>query len=179
MGSIKQGNIKCYNKNRQKKNLGYLSMSSLQHIYETNFESWVNQHIQLLKTGNVHELDVEHLIEELEGMAKRDRNELVNHLVILLAHLLKWQFKLNQLTEHWAEFTGKSWKTSIIEQRYRVQAQLEENPSLKNYLDEALLKAYPKAIKLAKKETGLDTFPEQCPYQVQQVLDDDFYPISE
>ena len=47
---------------------------------------------------------------------------------------------------------------------------------MQNYLEDALQKAYPKAVSLAKKETGLNCFPKQCPYQVQQILDDNFYP---
>ena len=153
-------------------------MTTLQQAYETNFEHWISQHIELLKADKLNELDTEHLIEELEGMAKqRDRTELISHLKILLAHLLKWQFQLNQLSEQWAEFIEKSWRNSIIEQRSEIQDQLEENPSLQNYLEQALQKAYPKAVSLAKKETGLNCFPAQCPYQIQQILDDDFYPV--
>ena len=154
-------------------------MSTLQQAYETNFEHWVSQHIELLKTGKLNELDTEHLIEELEGMAKRDRTALISHLKILLVHLLKWQFQLNQLSDQWAEFTGKSWTNSIIEQRSEIQDQLEETPSLQNYLEQALQKAYPKAVSLAKKETGLNCFPAQCPYQIQQILDEDFYPTPD
>ncbi|WP_353570748.1 DUF29 domain-containing protein [Candidatus Albibeggiatoa sp. nov. BB20] len=154
-------------------------MTVLKQEYDTNFESWVSQHIDLLKARQWQAVDVEHLIEELEGLAKRDRNELVSHLVILLTHLLKWQFQLNQLSEKWTEFTGKSWKTSIIEQRYHIQEQLDNYPSLKNYLADALIRAYPKAVSLAKKETGLSHFPQVCPYTIEQLLDSDFYPTPE
>ncbi len=130
-------------------------MNALQLEYEQDFHSWIEKHINLLKTGNINDLDKEHLIEELEGMANRDRNELVSHLVILIAHLLKWQFQLNQLTERWGEFKGSSWRASIIEQRYRVKDQLESIPSLKRSLEEAVIKAYPKAVSLAIDETGL------------------------
>ena len=156
-----------------------MTTTILKQEYDSNFENWVSQHIDLLKAKQWQAMDVEHLIEELEGLAKRDRNELVSHLVILLAHLLKWQFQLNQLSERWSEFTGKSWKTSIIEQRYRIQEQLDNYPSLKSYLDDALVRAYPKAISLAKKETGLSDFPQVCPYTIEQLLDSDFYPESE
>lgn len=153
-------------------------MSTLATEYEHNFENWVNQHIALLQAGRMDELDVEHLIEELASMAKRDRNELISHLVILLAHLLKWEFQLRQLSETWQQFTGKSWHHSILEQRYRIQAQLENSPSLKNYLAEAVDKAYPKAVILAAKETQLpiSEFPNSCSYQIDQLLDDEFYP---
>jgi len=138
----------------------------------------LEKHINFLKTGQVHDLDKEHLIEELEGMANRDRNELVSHLVILIAHLLKWQFQLNQLNERWSDFKGSSWRASIIEQRYRLKDQLESIPSLKRSLEEAITKAYPKAVSLAVKETGLSPkiFPKECPYLIEQLLDDDFYP---
>jgi hypothetical protein len=153
-------------------------MPLLQTEYEQDYESWVKQHITLLQEGRVHELDIEHLIEELAGMARRDRHELISHLVILLAHLLKWEYQRQQLTEAWGQFTGKSWRNSLLEQRYRIQAQLENSPSLDNYLAEAILNAYPKAVSLAVKETQLPTptFPTICPYSVQQVLNDEFYP---
>jgi len=153
-------------------------MNALQLEYEQDFHSWIEKHINFLKTGQVHDLDKEHLIEELEGMANRDRNELVSHFVILIAHLLKWQFQLNQLTERWGEFKGSSWRASIIEQRYRVKDQLESIPSLKRSLEEAVIKAYPKAVSLAIDETGLSkkTFPQTCPYTIEQLLNKTFYP---
>jgi len=156
-------------------------MNTLPLEYEQNFPGWINQHIAWLKAGQFQELDIDHLIEELEGMATRDKNELVSHLVILVAHLLKWQFQLKQLNERWVEFKGSSWRASIIEQRYRVKDQLENSPSLKRLVTEAITKAYPKAVSLAAKETELPmkTFPKICPYSIAQLLDDDFYPHPE
>jgi hypothetical protein len=153
-------------------------MNALALEYEKDFHSWIEKHINLLKTGQVHDLDKEHLIEELEGMANRDRNELVSHFKILIAHLLKWQFQLNQLNERWSEFRGGSWKATIIEQRSEIQDQLESIPSLKRTLEEVITKAYPKAVSLAAKETGFSpkTFPKECPYSIEQLLNDDFYP---
>lgn len=145
--------------------------------YENNFQGWIEKHINLLRTEQVHALDKEHLIEELAGMANRDRNELVSHFKILIAYLLKWQFQLHQLSEHWSDFKGSSWQATIIEQRSEIQEQLESTPSLKKDLAAAVIKAYPKAISLAVKETGLSAkiFPQECPYSIAQLLDD-FYP---
>ncbi len=153
-------------------------MNALELEYEKDFHNWIEQHIYLLKTGQVHELDKAHLIEELEGMANRDRNELVSHFKILIAHLLKWQFQLNQLNERWSDFKGSSWRGTIVEQRSEIQDQLENIPSLKRSLEEVIIKAYPKAVSLAVKETGLlhQVFPKDCPYSIQQILDDDYYP---
>ena len=155
--------------------------STLKSEYERDFPGWINQHITLLKARQFDALDIDHLIEELEGMATRDKNELVSRSKILIAPLLKWQFQLKQLSEHWKNFTGSSWRASIIEQRSEIQDQLENNPSLKSHLSEAIAKAYPKAVTLAVDETGLSkkTFPSLCPYSIEQLLDKIYYPDTE
>jgi len=147
-------------------------------LYERDFYAWILHNIELLKLGKFSKINTDILIDELESMAKRDKRELISHLIILLAHLLKWQFQLEQLSEIYKNFHGSSWKSTIIEQRMQIIEQLEMSPSLKNYLSEALQKAYPKAVELAHKETGLSktNFPQICAYDLKQVLNDDFYP---
>ena len=98
--------------------------------------------------------------------------------MILIAHLLKWQFQLGQLSERWKEFDGRSWHRSIIEQRNEILRQLRKKPSLKSYLSNAVIEAYPDAVKIAMQETRLAllTFPKECPYLIEQLLDENFYP---
>jgi len=145
-------------------------------IYERDFYAWIRHNIELLKLGQFSKINTDILIDELESMAKRDKRELISHLIILLAHLLKLQFQLKQLSEISQNFHGSSWKSTIIEQRMQIIEQLEMSPSLS--LSEALEKAYPKAVELAHKETGLskNNFPQICAYDLKQILDDDFYP---
>jgi hypothetical protein len=139
-------------------------------LYHQDFYSWIYHNIELLRQSKFAEIDVETLIEELESMAKGNKRELRSHLVILIAHLLKWQFH--------SDHRSRSWHGSIVEQRYQIVDQLDESPSLKPHLAEAIKQAYPGAVKIAVKETGLPktTFPESCPYYVEQLLDEDFYP---
>jgi hypothetical protein len=148
-------------------------MNTLKRDYEQDFYVWIQHNIALLKQGKLNEIDIEILIDELEGMAKRDKRELTSRLMILIAHLLKWQFQPNK------QKSG-SWQSSIDEQRIQITEQLEESPSLKNTLHEGIGRAYPKAVTLAAKETGLslEIFPKECPYRIEQLLDDDFYTIS-
>jgi len=67
--------------------------ATLESLYNTDFHSWIQQHILLLKAGRVNEIDNMHLIEELEDMGKSDTRELKSRLTTLIAHLLKWQFQ--------------------------------------------------------------------------------------
>ncbi len=148
-------------------------MNTLSLKYEQDFQGWINQHIAWLKTGQFHELDVEHLIEELEDMGQSNIRELENRLVILIAHLLKWQFQAAQ--------QSGSWRSSIIEQRVQILRLLRKIPSLKRELPNAVSEAYADALSLALEETGLPekTFPLVCPYSLEQLLDKTFYPHPE
>lgn len=155
-------------------------MSALAELYETDYSNWAEKNIELLKSKRFEELDIEHLIEELGDMSRSERNELENRLIILLAHLLKWQFQYYQLSEHLQGFEGKSWRNTIIGQRFRIARRLRKTPSLKASLEETIEEAYLDAVELASKETGLsiELFPQQCPYSIKQIQDEAFYPES-
>jgi hypothetical protein len=147
-----------------------MSVNALQLEYEQDFYSWIYKNIAILKQRKFNELDVDILIDELESMAKRDIRELVSRFMILIAHLLKWQFQPAN--------RSSSWNGSICEQRIRIVKQLKESPSLKNQLTDAIQSAYSDALKIAVKETALaiKTFPSTCQYSIEQLLDEDFYP---
>lgn len=139
-------------------------------LYNNDFHGWTRQQAELLKSGRLSELDVEHLIEEIESMGASERNQLQNRLRILLAHLLKWQYQ--------SDFRGRSWSATIEEQRLSLKDLLEENPSLKPHVGERLRKAYALAVLLAVRETNLDksTFPKECPYTPDQIFDFNYLP---
>ncbi len=140
-------------------------------LYEHDFAQWAQRQADLLRQGCWGDLDVEHLLEELDSMGASERRELVNRLAILLAHLLKWRYQPQR--------RGHSWRLTIKIQRLDVAAVLRQNPSLQPRLHEFFNEAYTKAILQAARETGLDetaTFPGDCPFSIEQVLDDDYWP---
>ena len=138
--------------------------------YEEDFYGWTVNTVQLLKDKNMGEIDFDHIAEELEDMVSSNETQLINRFTLILSHLLKWQFQPNM--------RGHSWLYTIREQRKRSKIHLRKNPSLKSKLDEILVDAYDIAISEAAKETGLDenTFPAECPYKFEQIMDDEFYP---
>lgn len=156
-------------------------MTELSTLYQTDYSTWATRNAELLRAGRYAELDVEHLLEELSDMSKSDQHELENRLTILLAHLLKWEYQLQTLSERWREFDGRSWRATIIEQRNRVTKHLKKSPGLKSLLAETIAEAYLDAVQLASDETGLppETFPADCPYLANQLLDNRFYPAAD
>lgn len=150
-------------------------------LYETNYAEWARENADLLRQRRFSELDVEHLIEELSDMGRSERNELESRLLILIAHLLKWQFQYSQLSDRWREFTGTSWRNTIIEQRKRLHRRLKKSPGLKAHLLDAVADVYSDAAELAAEATGLSvsSFPDACPYSISQLLDSKFWPKTD
>ena len=123
-------------------------------LYEKDFLAWTQQQSKLIRQGRWQEVDLDHLIEELEDMGKSNHRELESRLVVLLAYLLKWEFQLNQLQDKWREFDGRSWRKTIIEQRVQIERLLEDRSSLSSHFETILQQAYSTALKLACKETN-------------------------
>jgi hypothetical protein len=156
-----------------------MNHSTANPTYETDFYAWLLKSAELLRQGEFAELDLEQIAEELEGMARSDKRQLINRLAVLLAHLLKWQYqpeKRSPLALRVAQ--SKSWQRTIREQRKRISLLLDDSPSLNYEIAEKLTDAYEIAVLSAANETGLDEdyFPESCEYALDEVLDSSFYP---
>lgn len=139
-------------------------------LYEKDFYAWTQEQAKLLLEGKWDGLDVANLVEEIESLGKQQRQELRNRLGVLLGHLLKWEFQSSN--------RSKSWFVTLREQRRRIRDLLQESPSLKPYLPQALQKAYEDGIDLVVRETPLSDrdLPTECPYTLEQVLDAAFFP---
>jgi Domain of unknown function DUF29 len=139
-------------------------------IYQTDFYAWAMEQASLLRAGRLDAADVANIAEEIESMGRGEKRELVNRLTILLRRLLKWRFQPG--------FRSPSLNSTIREQRIRLRDHLDDNPSLKAQLDEALKRAYRLAVIGAARETGLPEteFPKSAPYRFEQAMDDEFWP---
>ena len=76
-------------------------LDSLANLYECDFNLWVEATAQLLRDGRLTELDVVNLLEEVESMGNSDKQALESNLVVILLHLLKWQYQPNKRTRSW------------------------------------------------------------------------------
>jgi hypothetical protein len=124
-----------------------------ENLYDTDFYAWIQEQTTLLRNRQWNQLDLLNLIEEIESLGKQQRQELRNRLSILIEHLLKWEYQPQR--------RSRSWLATIRVQRRNLLRLLQENPSLKSYLQEAILEAYENGKDLAMGETNLPekTFP--------------------
>lgn len=134
-------------------------------LYETDETAWLERTAELVRNGRFDQLDPETLAEYLTDMAKRDRREVYSRLVVLLAHLLKWEYQ--------PDHRSGSWRGTILEQQRELR-QLLESGTLSNHAAAVLADAYTDARKQAAAETGLERgeFPEDCGWDVDSALTD-------
>ena len=138
--------------------------------YDTDYGIWLAEQINHLKSHEWEQLDVDNLIDELEALNKSDKRELYSYLVVLLAHLLKWQYQ--------PQSRSGSWEASISNSRNRIARLFKDRPSLMPYINEILAETYSEAVAWASSETkiGKQFFPLECSYNLEQILDVDFFP---
>jgi hypothetical protein len=141
-------------------------MRSTASLYETDFLLWVEQQSAALKDRRWQDLDVPNILEELDGLASSRRHELRSRMRVLLQHLLKLKYQP-------AKATG-SWKATVRDQRAEIALLLEESPSLRRLMAQAVANEYPIARENAADETSivLEKFPSECPLTLEEILRD-------
>lgn len=156
------------NRNVQSQRAG--TVANLSGLYGEDFFEWARRNAELLRAGRFGEADIRHIAEELEDMGKSELHALDNRTQVLLTHLLKWQFQPGK--------RSPSWRRTIATQRLKMQRLFRQSPSVGTKLDALIPEKYGDEVSFAVIETGLSpgSFPADCPYTVEQILDPEFLP---
>jgi hypothetical protein len=136
-------------------------------LYEDDFYLWVGRQAELLRKGRFRDLDLAHLIEEVEDLGANLRSAVTSRTREIILHLLKLQYSP-------AVDPRGGWRESIGKQRDDLE--LEITPSLKRHLAAELETIYQKARRravddLAQDRVKPDQLPTTCPYTFDQIID--------
>jgi Domain of unknown function DUF29 len=144
-------------------------------LYDEDFYRWTQHQAALLRTEKWQDLDYINLAEELESLGKRDVRELESRLEVLVMHLLKWRYQPERRER------GRSWRSTILEQRGRLQRLLAQSPSLRPQIPILVAEGYTRTRQRTLAETQLteSAIPSTCPWSTEQILDDAFWPEEE
>jgi len=87
-----------------------------------------------------------------------------------IMHLVKCQYQ--------PQYRSRSGMLTISNQRQALADIINDSPSLKPLLASAIDGAWIRAKRDAEIETGIDSagFPQTCPWQAGQIMNDDFWP---
>ncbi|HEX5078738.1 MAG TPA: DUF29 domain-containing protein [Geminicoccaceae bacterium] len=144
-----------------------LSRPSDATLYEDDFYVWAERQADLLRNGRLEELDVAHLIDEVEDLGANLRNAVISRTREIILRLLKLQYSP-------AAELRRGWRESIGEQRDDLE--LEITPSLRRYVAAELASIFHKARRRAVDDLAQDgvkpeQLPTTCPYTFEQIID--------
>jgi len=146
------------------------SALSQSQLYDRDLARWYADTLIKLRAGDLENVDIEHLIEEIEGLAARDRRELKTRLKVLLAHLLKRIYVSGP--ENY-----RGWENTIDEQREQIQDLLTQSPSLRAYFAEVFEESWQRALNQVQKNYPETDWPISWPMNrtPEAILTEEFW----
>ena len=144
-------------------------------MYDEDFYTWTQTTAAAIRAGKWSRVDRETLAAEVESLGISQEAVLYSHLKQLVMHLLKWAYQPARRQR------GHTWESAIINTRSEIVWLVERNPGLHSHVERLLRQGYPTARHLARAQTrlSLTTFPATCPWPLEQVLDDNFFPEAD
>jgi hypothetical protein len=147
-----------------------IEVNELKQLYDVDDDQWLEQTINLLKNHQFQQLDLDNLIEELEDLGREKKNAVASLLEQIIRHLLLLQYWTTE-----AEYNAVHWQEEIY--NFRTQLRRTITTNLRKYLEDELTSIYQDALGFVKiKTTNLVTFPTECPYSQEQLLDRSWLP---
>ena len=139
-------------------------------LYVQDLYAWSKAQVDLLRAGRFAELDLEHVIEEIEDVGGALKRSLRTRIRTIIEHLLK--------LEHSPAMEPRaSWRATVRTQRVRLRDVL--TPTLRRGVASELAELYGDARGLADgtlrdhgEHTAADALPETCPYSLDQITSD-------
>jgi Domain of unknown function DUF29 len=139
-------------------------------LYEEDFYVWTQRQAELLRARRYDELDLEHLIEEVEDLGGAAKKSVRSRARTIIEHLLKLQHSP-------AVDPRPGWRDTIRTQRDDLLDDL--TPTLRRELDEELEELYARARQRAegslrdhREHAAAGARPETCPYTADQITGD-------
>jgi hypothetical protein len=139
-------------------------------LYDRDLDLWLETAIAQLKAGDFHNLDVENLIEELEGLSGSNKREVETRLKRLLEHILKRCYV--DMPDCY-----RGWLLTIFEQRDELKMLLRQSPSLKRHFLKMFDDCFENSLKRLKIEYPEYQFPDiwQFGRDIDTMLNADFW----
>jgi hypothetical protein len=144
--------------------------------YEDDFYAWTQHQAQVLRTLKTRDnrFDRENVAEEIETVGRNERDAVRSQARRVLEHFLKLAYSP-------ADYPRFGWRGSVIEARAELGDKL--SPTLRTDLAAVLDKLYATARKRVwedlrehGEQDAAARLPSQCPYTVDQILTEDWYP---
>jgi len=139
-------------------------------IYDEDFYAWSREQADLLREGRYAELDLGHLIEEVEDLGGALKRSVRSRIRTIVEHLLK-------LEHSPAPDPRGGWYDTVIAQRSDLIDEL--TPSLRREVEADFARLYDRAradaatsLQKHGEVAAADALPTACPYTLDQITGD-------
>ncbi|MGB5596649.1 MAG: DUF29 domain-containing protein [Crocosphaera sp.] len=133
-----------------------MTLAKIKTLYEKDFALWIQETVKRLQSGDLTQVDLENLIEEIETLGKRDKRELESRLITLFEHALKRVYV--SLPDCY-----RGWEVTLNRTQQKLNRILNDSPSLRNFIREIYLNCYQKALENMRIEYDTN-FPNTFPF---------------
>ncbi|BCU13042.1 DUF29 domain-containing protein [Microcystis aeruginosa] len=134
-----------------------MTLAKVKNLYDQDFALWIEATVKQLKSGDLSQVDLENLIEEVESLGKSQPKAVDNFLTRLLEHLLKRCYVV--LPDCY-----RGWEIEIRNFRKELKKEFKYSPSLKRFMIEILEECYREALEAVKEDYPDSNFPDVCPF---------------
>ena len=139
-------------------------------LYEGDFYAWAKAQADLLRAGRHAELDLEHLIEEVQDLGESLYRSARSRIRTIIEHLLKLQHSPSRDPR-------AGWRSTVLTQRDDLSDVL--TPTLRPRVAAALPELFEQARRRADtslrdqgEPSAADALPTTCPYTFEQITGD-------
>jgi Domain of unknown function DUF29 len=136
-------------------------------LHADDLYAWSRSQADLLRAGRFGELDLAHLIEEIEDVGAAMKRAVRKRIRTIIEHLLK-------LEHSPASEPRAGWRATIRTQRVRLRDTV--TPTLRREVEGELAELYEDARGLAEgafrdhgEDTAADALPKTCPYALDHI----------
>jgi hypothetical protein len=139
-------------------------------LYERDFYAWAKAQAELLRAGHYSDLDLEHLIDEVDDLGESLKRSARSRIRTIIEHLLK-------LEHSPARDPRAGWYDTILAQRSDLADEL--TASIRREFEPALAELYDRARQTAAaslrnhgERAAADALPQACPYTLDQITNE-------
>jgi hypothetical protein len=146
--------------------------------YEDDFYAWTQYQAEVLRSLHVSDnrFDREHVVEEIEDLGKSERDAVRSQIRRIIEHLLK-------LANSPADPPRFDWMETIDDARQTIADKI--SPTLRRDAEAVLDKLFAEARRRAARglrrygeADAADALPQTCPYSLDEICQEDWYPVS-
>jgi hypothetical protein len=141
----------------------------MSHLYQTDFNRWVEQQAIAIKNRDINAMDWDNLLEEVEDMGASQKRALRSYYYRLVEHILK----LRDWNAEKERNTAK-WRIEVTNFRRAIKGILKDSPSLNNYLKDNHLEWFNDTVDTIVKTESF-TITDITAIPLTTMLDDEFF----